>query len=144
MSPKIVFTNGCFDVIHAGHIKLLREAKQQGDYLIVGLNSDRSVRELKGPTRPINNEVDRFTVLSAIRYVDHVVMFDGDDLHDLIESLRPAIYVKGGDYKKEDLKSTPIVERYGGKVVIIPLKEGLSSSNIIAQSAASDFNDVHK
>lgn len=128
---KIVFTNGCFDILHVGHISYLENAKKQGDILIVGVNSDASTRRLKGPTRPINNENDRACMLSALKSVDYTVIFDEDTPEDLIAYLKPSIHVKGGDYKKEDLPETKIVEAYGGKVVILNFVEGKSTTNII-------------
>lgn len=128
---KVVFTNGCFDILHVGHISYLENAKKQGDILIVGVNSDASTRRLKGPTRPINNENDRACMLSALKSVDYTVIFDEDTPEDLIAYLKPSIHVKGGDYKKEDLPETKIVEAYGGKVVILNFVEGKSTTNII-------------
>lgn len=128
---KIVFTNGCFDILHIGHISYLENAKKQGDILIVGVNSDESTRRLKGPTRPINSEKDRACMLSALKAVDYTVIFEEDTPEDLIAYLKPSIHVKGGDYKKEDLPETKIVEAYGGKVVILNFVEGKSTTNII-------------
>lgn len=128
---KIVFTNGCFDILHAGHVSYLKQAKAQGDILIMGLNSDNSVKRLKGQSRPINNENDRALVLSALRYIDYVVIFDEDTPLNLIELIQPQIIVKGGDYKPEDVVGKSIVEANGGKVVIIKFLEGRSTSNII-------------
>lgn len=128
---KVVFTNGCFDILHIGHISYLENAKKQGDILIVGVNSDESTRRLKGPTRPINSEKDRACMLSALKAVDYTVIFEEDTPEDLIAYLKPSIHVKGGDYKKEDLPETKIVEAYGGKVVILNFVEGKSTTNII-------------
>ncbi|WP_022819346.1 D-glycero-beta-D-manno-heptose 1-phosphate adenylyltransferase [Fusobacterium russii] len=128
---KVVFTNGCFDILHVGHVSYLENAKRQGDILIVGVNSDESTRRLKGPTRPINNEKDRACMLSALKSVDYTVIFEEDTPEDLIAYLKPSIHVKGGDYKKEDLPETKIVEAYGGKVVILNFVEGKSTTNII-------------
>lgn len=128
---KVVFTNGCFDILHVGHISYLENAKKQGDILIVGVNSDASTKRLKGVTRPINSENDRATMLSALKSVDYTVIFEEDTPEDLIAYLRPSIHVKGGDYKKEDLPETKIVEAYGGKVVILNFIEGKSTTNII-------------
>lgn len=128
---KVVFTNGCFDILHVGHISYLENAKKQGDILIVGVNSDASTKRLKGVTRPINSENDRATMLSALKSVDYTVIFEEDTPEDLIAYLRPSIHVKGGDYKKEDLPETKIVEAYGGKVVILNFVEGKSTTNII-------------
>lgn len=128
---KLVFTNGCFDIIHVGHIKLLKKSKQIGDILIVGLNSDDSVRRLKGKGRPINKIKDRIEVLSAIRYVDHIIVFDEDTPYNLINRLRPDVLVKGGDYKPDDVIGRDIVEGNGGEVVILPLVKGQSTTKIL-------------
>tara|TARA_Y100000310_G_scaffold55023_1_gene50443 strand:+ start:22197 stop:22607 length:411 start_codon:yes stop_codon:yes gene_type:complete len=125
-----VFTNGCFDVIHVGHIRLLKFAKNLGDELIVGLNSDASVKRLKGDSRPIHNQDLRKEVLEAIRYVDKVLIFDEDTPQRLIEEVSPQILVKGSDWKG-NVVGTEYVESYGGKVVLMPLEEGHSSTNII-------------
>lgn len=128
---KVVFTNGCFDILHVGHISYLEMAKKQGDILIVGVNSDESTKRLKGPTRPINSEKDRAAMLSALKAVDYTVIFEEDTPEDLIAYLKPSIHVKGGDYKKENLPETKIVEAYGGKVIILNFVEGKSTTNII-------------
>lgn len=127
----IVFTNGCFDIIHAGHVRYLAEARKLGGSLIVGLNSDRSVRELKGPTRPVNHQDDRAEVLAALAAVDYVVIFDERTAEILISEVKPDIYVKGGDYCIEDIPEAKIVAGNGGKTVLIPEVAGRSSSNII-------------
>lgn len=127
----IVFTNGCFDIIHAGHVRYLAEARKLGGTLIVGLNSDRSVRELKGPTRPVNHQDDRAEVLAALAAVDYVVIFDERTAEILISEVKPDIYVKGGDYCIEDIPEAKIVAGNGGKTVLIPEVVGRSSSNII-------------
>ena len=128
---KVVFTNGCFDILHAGHVTYLTEAKRQGDILIVGVNSDASVKRLKGETRPINSEYDRAFVLDALKSVDYTVVFEEDTPEELIACLKPSIHVKGGHYKKEDLPETKIVESYGGEVIILNFVEGKSTTNII-------------
>ncbi|MDF2927772.1 MAG: rfaE bifunctional protein [Anaerospora sp.] len=127
----IVFTNGCFDIIHAGHVRYLAEARKLGDCLIVGLNSDCSVQELKGPTRPVNHQEDRAEVMAALAAVDYVVIFDERTAEDLISEVQPDIYVKGGDYCIEDIPEAKIVACNGGKTVLIPEVPGRSSSNII-------------
>ena len=127
----IVFTNGCFDIIHYGHVKCLEAAKQQGDILIVGLNSDSSVRRLKGPLRPLLPQLDRAATLAGLESVDYVCIFSTLRPNKLIAQIRPDIHVKGGDYRKEDLPEAPIVERYGGKIVIVPTVRGRSTSAII-------------
>lgn len=128
---KIVFTNGCFDILHAGHVRYLNAAKQLGDCLILGLNSDLSVRALKGESRPINVEEDRAEVLAALASVDYVVVFDESTAEQLVFEIQPDVYVKGGDYSPETLPESQIVTSYGGKTVLIPLVEGRSSTNII-------------
>ncbi len=128
---KVVFTNGCFDILHRGHVTYLNEAKRQGDILVVGVNSDASVKKLKGESRPINSEYDRAFVLDGLKAVDYTVIFGEDTPEDLIAYLKPSVHVKGGDYKKEDLPETKIVESYGGKVVILNFVEGKSTTNII-------------
>jgi len=128
---KIVFTNGCFDILHVGHLRYLNEASECGDILIVGVNSDASVRRLKGPTRPINNEDDRAEMLCGLKAVDYAVIFTEDTPHNLIKKLKPNIHVKGGDYKKEDLPETKVVEGYGGEVRILSLVDGKSTTNVV-------------
>ena len=127
----IVFTNGCFDIIHAGHIHLLKQAKSMGAKLIVGLNSDLSVSRLKGPSRPINNQADRLLVLNSIRYVDQVIIFDEDDPMDLIMKINPNVLVKGSDYNKKNIIGADFVIANGGSVKIVDLIDGKSSSDII-------------
>jgi D-beta-D-heptose 7-phosphate kinase/D-beta-D-heptose 1-phosphate adenosyltransferase len=121
-----VFTNGCFDVIHVAHIRLLEFAKKQGDHLIVGLNSDRSVKSLKGNGRPFFHQQDRKEFLESIRFVDEVIIFDEETPYELIKKLRPDIIIKGGDYKDEDVVGSDIA-----KVVIFPFENGYSTSNIL-------------
>lgn len=134
----LVFTNGVFDVLHAGHIKSLEAARSLGDMLIVGLNSDESVRRLgKGPERPINSLEDRAAVIAALRCVDGVLSFSEDTPVELIRSLQPDIHVKGGDYDPETLPETPVVRAYGGKVVVIPLLEGRSTTAIVKKMRSS-------
>lgn len=128
---KIIFTNGCFDIIHAGHVRYLNEAKSFGDILIVGLNTDESVRKLKGESRPINNEKDRAEVLLGLKSVNYVVFFGENTAENLISEIRPNVYVKGGDYNLENLPEAKIVQSYGGKVKFINLVEGRSTTNII-------------
>ena len=130
-NQKVVFTNGCFDILHAGHVRYLAAAKELGDCLVVGLNSDESVSRLKGPSRPINIEADRAEVLSALSAVDYIVIFSEQTAEQLVELIKPDIYVKGGDYEVENLPEAKIVAKYGGKTVLIPEVKGRSSSNII-------------
>ncbi len=128
---KIVFTNGCFDILHVGHVRYLRKAKSLGDILVVGLNTDRSVKKIKGEKRPIVPERERAEVLSALEFVDYIVFFDEPDPLRLIEALRPDRLVKGADWAKSKIVGRETVERYGGRVVRIPLVPGASSSGVI-------------
>ena len=127
----LVFTNGCFDILHSGHVFYLQKAKQQGDILILGLNSDASVRRLKGEKRPINSEIDRAIVISELKSIDYVVIFEEDTPLEIISLIVPNKLVKGGDYKKDDVVGKDIVESNGGEVVIIPFVDGKSTTNII-------------
>jgi len=128
---KVVFTNGCFDFIHPGHIYYLNEAKSMGDILVIGLNSDKSVRKIKGKDRPINNQDFRISVLSALEMVDYVIVFDEPTPYNLIKAIVPDILVKGGDYKIEDVVGRDIVEGNGGRVVCVSYIEGFSTTSII-------------
>ena len=132
---RIVFTNGCFDILHSGHVTFLQQARALGDVLIVGVNSDNSVRRLKGETRPINSQADRVAVLAALEAVDHVVLFDEDTPERLVTQLRPDVHVKGSDYTIDRLPEARIVESYGGQVVILPLVEGKSTTAIVRKIA---------
>ena len=128
---KLVFTNGCFDILHVGHVRYLQAAKDFGDVLIVGLNTDASVKRLKGNDRPINNEADRAEVLLALKSVDYVVLFGEQTAEALIAEVKPDIYVKGGDYTLETLPEAKIVQSYGGHVEFIPMVAGRSTTNVI-------------
>ena len=128
---KIVFTNGCFDILHVGHVRYLNEAKALGDILILGLNSDSSVKSLKGSNRPINNESDRAEVLSALEAIDYVVIFDEKTAENIVGEVKPDIYAKGGDYSIDTLPEAKIVAEHGGKTVLLQLVDGKSSTNII-------------
>ena len=130
---KIVFTNGCFDVLHFGHVHYLLQAKELGDVLVVGLNSDDSVRRLKGPSRPINGEKERAFVLAALACIDYVVVFEEDTPKELIETVRPDVLVKGGDYALDQIVGADFVTRNGGSVTTLPFVEGFSSTRIIEQ-----------
>ena len=130
---KIVFTNGCFDVLHYGHVRYLLEAKKLGDILVVGLNSDESVRRLKGPTRPVNGEKERAFVLAALACIDYVVIFGEDTPKELIETVIPDVLVKGGDYDLSNIVGADFVTRNGGTVTTIPFVGGFSSTHIIEQ-----------
>lgn len=131
LGKKIGFTNGCFDILHAGHVKYLNEAKKECDVLIVGVNSDSSVRIIKGEKRPINNQNDRMEVLSAIECIDFITLFEEDTPQKLIEKLTPDVLFKGGDWKENDIAGSDYVKSNGGKVKIIPYAEGYSTTNII-------------
>ncbi len=128
---RIVFTNGCFDILHAGHVRYLTEARALGDCLVLGLNTDASVRRIKGPSRPINNEQDRAEVADGLKAVDYVVLFDEPTAEAVIAKVRPDIYVKGGDYTLDTLPEAKIVQSYGGRVEFIRLVEGRSTTNVI-------------
>jgi rfaE bifunctional protein nucleotidyltransferase chain/domain len=128
---KIVFTNGCFDIIHRGHIEYLNKAKKLGDVLIIGINSDSSIKKIKGDKRPIIPLYSRAYVLDNIKAVDFVVPFDEETPIELIKIIKPDVHVKGGDYKEEDLPEAEIVKSYGGEIKIIPLIEGFSTTKII-------------
>lgn len=131
---RLVFTNGVFDILHAGHVQYLAEARKLGDLLIVGVNSDESARRLgKGPNRPVNRLEDRAAVLSALRSVDGVVSFNENTPEHLIAILKPEVHVKGGDYRIEDLPESSVVHAYGGEVVILPTLEGRSTSLILGR-----------
>jgi rfaE bifunctional protein nucleotidyltransferase chain/domain len=131
---KMVFTNGCFDIIHRGHIYYLSKARELGDLLIVGLNSDASVAKLKGPGRPVNKQEARAEILGALAFVDYIIVFEQETPLDLISALEPDLLVKGGDYKVEDIVGYREVTSRGGSVVTIPLLEGYSSSSIIQRN----------
>lgn len=130
-SDTIVFTNGCFDILHKGHIALLLEAAHEGKRLIVGINTDNSVRRLKGAGRPVNNEQDRALLLAAQAYVDAVVLFDEDTPYELIRAVMPDVLVKGGDYAADTIVGAGLVTANGGKVVIVPTVAGYSTTGII-------------
>lgn len=137
---KIVFTNGCFDILHIGHIKYLKEAKNRGDILVLGLNSDASVKRLKGPTRPINNEDDRMAMLAEMEFIDYIVLFEEDTPLKLIEAVRPDILVKGGDYNPDNIVGADFVRANGGSVEVIPFVEGKSTTNIINAMKKAEEN----
>lgn len=130
---KVVFTNGCFDILHVGHIELLERAKSVGDLLIVGLNSDDSARRLKGTSKPINSASDRGKILSSLEVVNFVTIFDEDTPYEIINELKPDVLVKGADYSLNEIVGRSVVESYGGKVVVIPLSKGYSTTKLIEQ-----------
>ncbi len=127
----VVFTNGCFDLLHGGHIHLLREAKKRGDILVVAVNSDRSVKAIKGPDRPILPDSERAELIAALEMVDYVICFDEPDPYEVIRTLTPDVLVKGGDWAKDSIVGADIVEGQGGKVAVIPYLEGHSTTEII-------------
>jgi rfaE bifunctional protein nucleotidyltransferase chain/domain len=131
VSGRVVFTNGVFDLLHPGHVDVLLGARRAGDCLVVGLNSDASVRRLKGPDRPVRSEAERAYVLAAFEMVDCVVLFDEDTPLELIRTLRPDVLVKGGDYHEGTIVGAPDVRGWGGEVLVIPLTPGQSTTNII-------------
>jgi glycerol-3-phosphate cytidylyltransferase len=134
---KIVSTNGCFDILHVGHTRILQESKSKGDVLVVGLNSDDSVKRLNtGPERPINSEHDRAEVLAALSSVDYVTIFSEETPVEFLRLLKPTFHVKGADYKPSDLAETPVVEENGGEVLILQLVPGKSTSSIVARMKA--------
>lgn len=137
-NKKIVFTNGCFDILHRGHIRYLRKSRELGEVLIIGLNSDESVRRLKGEKRPINHEKDRAYLLEALEFVDYVVIFNEDTPLKLIQKLQPDYYTKSGDYSIDNVigpsMGGEIIESYGGQVVIMDLEKGYSTTSIINKS----------
>lgn len=128
---KIVFTNGCFDVLHVGHVRYLARARRLGDVLVVGINTDASVRKLKGPGRPVNSEKDRAEVLGSLAAVDYTVLFDDPTPLRLIEKVRPDLLVKGGDWKKKDIVGADFVESCGGRVRSLPFVKGFSTTGTL-------------
>ncbi|MBQ9312735.1 MAG: D-glycero-beta-D-manno-heptose 1-phosphate adenylyltransferase [Bacteroidales bacterium] len=133
---KIVFTNGCFDLLHKGHIDYLSKARELGDVLILGLNTDNSIKRIKGETRPIQDEDSRAFILASLVCVDYVVMFEEDTPYNLINAIKPDVLVKGADYKKEDIVGGDIVEKNGGEVTTIEFLDGYSTTNIIKKIKA--------
>ena len=133
---KVVFTNGCFDVLHLGHARYLQKARSLGDALVVGMNTDASVRKLKGPGRPVNREKDRAEVLAALACVDFVVLFSEPTPKKLIEAVRPDFLVKGGDWKVKDIAGAPFVASYGGRVKTIPFVKGFSTTGLLKKIAS--------
>lgn len=131
LGDRIVFTNGCFDILHQGHIQLLAGCAELGDRLIIGLNSDASVKRLKGETRPINTEQSRAILLASSMLTDAVVIFNEDTPEQLIQAIKPDVLVKGGDWKKSDIVGSTFVESYGGTVTTIPYLNGFSTTGIL-------------
>lgn len=133
-NQSIVLTNGCFDILHIGHAEYLKEAKKLGDKLFIGVNSDTSVKKLKGESRPINNEIDRAKLLGYLEFVDYLVIFEEKTADNLIDLVKPDIYVKGGDYTKESLPEYPTIEKNNAQVAFINFVEGYSTTKIIEKS----------
>lgn len=135
---QLVFTNGCFDILHVGHVRYLQRARELGDALLVAINSDRSVRELKGAGRPVMNEHERAEMLAALSAVDYVTVFDDLSPRSLIAEILPDVLVKGGDYKPDEIHGREEVEAAGGRVLALPFIEGASTSNIIERIVKSE------
>lgn len=132
---KIVFTNGCFDILHFGHVYYLEQAKKQGDILIVGLNSDKSIQRIKGKNRPIVCQQDRAGVLAGLESIDYIVIFNEDTPLKAISAIKPDVLIKGSDWQKNNIAGAEVVRQYGGKVTTIKLIEGRSTTNIIKKIA---------
>ena len=133
-NKKIVFTNGCFDLLHVGHVRYLQEARRLGDVLVVGVNSDASVKVLKGPTRPVQNESDRAEILAALGCVDYTVIFTEETPAKLIETVKPDVLVKGGDWKPEQIVGADFVQKNGGKVMSLQFVDGKSTTKLIEKA----------
>jgi len=131
---KIVFTNGCFDILHLGHIEYLAKARELGGVLIIGLNSDDSVHRIKGPSRPLNDEHARAMILASLSFIDAIVIFEEETPLELIELVRPDILVKGKDYKEHEIAGHDVVKSYGGKIITIDLVKGYSTSQLIEKA----------
>jgi len=140
---KLVLTNGCFDILHTGHVRYLQQARECGDALLVAVNSDASVRELKGPTRPLNGELDRAEVLAALRCVDHVAIFTGKRVTEVISKLRPSIYAKGGDYTVETLDpgERAALEEVGAEIRLLQLVPGRSTTSLLQKAEKVKSSD---
>lgn len=136
LGKKVVMTNGCFDLLHVGHVRSLKEAKKQGDFLIVGLNDDQSTRHIKGPGRPFMVQEDRAELLAALECVDYVVIFTETTAERLVRVLKPDTYVKGGDYRVEELPEAKVVAEYGGEVYLTPVTPGRSTSDLVSAIVA--------
>jgi rfaE bifunctional protein nucleotidyltransferase chain/domain len=130
---RVVTTNGCFDIVHVGHVRILNAAKELGDVLIVGVNSDASVRRLKGPSRPVNSEQDRAEVVANLKSVDYVSVFAEDTAIEFLTAVKPNIYVKGADYTTASLPEAPTVESFGGEIRLLELVPGKSTTNIVSK-----------
>jgi rfaE bifunctional protein nucleotidyltransferase chain/domain len=135
---RVAFTNGCFDLLHRGHVHVLREARACGDVLIVGINSDESVKQIKGPARPVLPESDRCELVGAMEMVDFVVLFNEPDPYILISAIRPDVLVKGGDWNTDKIIGGDLVEEAGGEVVVVPYIKGFSTTEIVERIKNSD------
>ena len=133
-NKTLITTNGCFDIIHVGHVRYLKQAKQLGDILIIALNTDYSVKQLKGSSRPINNENDRAEILASLNPVDYVILFNEETPANLLKSIKPDIHVKGGDYDINTLPESKVIQEAGGKIVFMPLVDGKSTTSIIEKA----------
>ena len=133
IGDRIVFANGCFDILHPGHISLLGQCREYGEHVVVGLNSDASVSRLKGSSRPVNSQSARAIVLAALETVDAVVVFDQDTPLEIISQIKPDVLVKGGDYQLSQIVGADLVKGYGGRVKIVPLVEGYSTTSILTR-----------
>lgn len=140
-TKKTVFTNGCFDILHRGHLRLLEEASNLGDILVIGINSDESIRRLKGNDRPIFRENDRMAMLAALEFVDYIIKFDEDTPIKLIKAIKPDVLVKGGDYLPHEVIGKEIVEANGGELAIIPYVKGYSTTSIIEKILKTSVNN---
>ena len=129
---KIVFTNGCFDMLHSGHAHLLNKISELGDVMVMAINSDESIKKIKGPERPIHSERDRAELLAALQFVDYVTIFDQDTPHEILALIRPDVLAKGSDWG-EEIHGREVVEEYGGEIVSIPVRKGRSTTNVIKQ-----------
>ena len=138
LEGKVVFTNGVFDLLHPGHLDLLTAARARGDALVVGINTDSSVKRLKGPNRPVRSESDRAYLVAGLECVDLVILFDEDTPLDLVNALQPNVIVKGGDYKPESIVGAREVKSWGGEVVVVPITEGHSTTSIIERLGGSE------
>jgi rfaE bifunctional protein nucleotidyltransferase chain/domain len=141
---RVVFTNGCFDLLHVGHVRCLQAARGLGDVLVVGVNSDASVRRLKGETRPLVPEEERAEVLAALACVDYVTIFEESTPERLLAHLRPDVHVKGGDYREEELPEAPLVRSWGGQVVLLPLTPGRSTTEVAKKLAGASRSTKHE
>jgi rfaE bifunctional protein nucleotidyltransferase chain/domain len=139
---RVVFTNGCFDLLHVGHVRYLQEAKEQGDVLFVGLNDDESTRRVKGPGRPYVNQEDRAELLAALRYVDYVVLFSEETAERLVDVLKPEVYVKGGNYRRQDLPEAGVVASYGGEVYLTALVADRSTTDLVSTILARHLGET--